>query len=67
LNNDIDICVVKCNELYYKMKLVNEDLSKKLYDDFRKMDWCAYRLYKNKIIYLDIYINNIDYNKGVFI
>jgi phosphorylcholine metabolism protein LicD len=67
LDNDIDICVVETDELHYKMKLVKEDLAKKGFDDFRKMDWSAYRLYKNKFIHSDIYINNIDYNKGVFI
>ena len=66
MDDDIDICVLENDELHHKIKLVKEDLYKKGYKDFRKMDWSAYRLYKNDI-YSDIYINNIDYNKGYII
>ena len=63
---DVDVVVVESPELHEKMELVKDDLAKKGYK-ITKQKWSAYRAYKFSIFYADLYINSIDYNKGVYI
>ena len=65
-DGDIDVVVVDSPQLHEKMKLVKADLAKKGYK-INKQNWKAYRSYKWGIFYADLYINSIDYNKGVYV
>jgi phosphorylcholine metabolism protein LicD len=58
-DDDIDITLIDTPELYNKMTLAKEDIIKLGYS-FKRMDWSAYRIYKDKKIFADLYLNKKD-------